>query len=348
MAHMHFRRTVYDVSTGGSRKRILYITRDQGMSVSHSARQLAYTQRESREDLVLTETRNLPRWAANGVAFFEAAEKYERANGVAFEEWKVTLPKELSVEANVALTADIIDAVAGDDYPVVYAFHNPQTIDGQGEQPHLHIIISARKTDMFDRGEAGHFRRWNAAQPWKGGAQKGHSLSKMGAVRAHRELVADIINLHLEAHGAQSRVYPGSLASLGIVRKPEPKMLPSESADWREKGVKSGKVLEIEALRAQRDKQAEAERIQIAWEHRKRYLGIDGNMSWEDALLQVRIARDDRITMPPQVESTAKLRVIERAAQREVMRVGRGVKRDRHEVRGGLHLHVFERRWHEK
>ena len=49
--------------------------------------------------------------------YFRAAERYERVNGVAFEEWKVTLPQELSHRQNLALTRDLVDAIAGTRLP---------------------------------------------------------------------------------------------------------------------------------------------------------------------------------------------------------------------------------------
>ena len=50
------------------------------------------------------------------------------ANGVAFEEWKVTLPHELSHRQNMALMRDLVDAIAGTRLPITYAFHDPTTL----------------------------------------------------------------------------------------------------------------------------------------------------------------------------------------------------------------------------
>ena len=49
-------------------------------------------------------------------------------NRVAFEEWKVTLPHELSHRQNMALMRDLVDAIAGTRLPITYAFHDPTTL----------------------------------------------------------------------------------------------------------------------------------------------------------------------------------------------------------------------------
>ena len=116
--------------------------------------QLRYL-REDREDLVYERSRNLPSWADNNPhTYFRAAERYERVNGVAFEEWKVTLPHELSHRQNLALTRDLVDAIAGTQLPITYAFHDPPTLRGTRRQPHLHLLISARQNDAYTRTAA--------------------------------------------------------------------------------------------------------------------------------------------------------------------------------------------------
>ena len=117
MAHLHFKRTVYRSGGGTATKRLEYITRQPERDLVAADRQLRYL-REDREDLVYERSRNLPIWAeGNPHTYFRAAERYERVNGVAFEEWKVTLPQELSHRQNLALTRDLVDAIAGTRLP---------------------------------------------------------------------------------------------------------------------------------------------------------------------------------------------------------------------------------------
>ncbi len=79
-------------------------------------------------------TRNLPAWAqGKSHTYFTAAEQYERKGrvhtdgtksrpGIAFEEWKMTLPQELSVEQNTALMHDLVEAIAGTSCRSPWAF----------------------------------------------------------------------------------------------------------------------------------------------------------------------------------------------------------------------------------
>ena len=154
MAHLHFKRTVYRSGGGTATKRLEYITRQPERDAVAADRQLRYL-REDREDLVYERSRNLPAWAeGNPHTYFSAAERYERVNGVAFEEWKVTLPQELSHRQNLALTRDLVDAIAGTRLPITYAFHDPPTLDGTRQQPHLHLLLSARQNDAHIRTAA--------------------------------------------------------------------------------------------------------------------------------------------------------------------------------------------------
>ena len=173
---------------------------------------VALPRAEDREDLVYERSRNLPAWAGgNPHTYFRAAERYERANGVAFEEWKVTLPQELSHRQNLALTRDLVDAIAGTRLPITYAFHDPATLDGTRQQPHLHLLISARQNDAHIRTAATHFKRYNRDHPERGGAEKDALFWHKGAIKAHRVLISDVVNVHLEYAGLAARVHPGQL-----------------------------------------------------------------------------------------------------------------------------------------
>ena len=177
VAHLHFARTVYHSGGGKASGRIAYITRQPEHEGSAYDRQARYIAREDREDLVYERSRNLPAWAAgNPHTYFRAAERYERANGVAFEEWKVTLPHELSHRQNLALMRDLVEAIAGTRLPITYAFHDPPTLRGTRQQPHLHLLISARQNDAHTRTAATHFKRYNRAHPERGGAREGRGV----------------------------------------------------------------------------------------------------------------------------------------------------------------------------
>jgi hypothetical protein len=324
MAHLHFRRTVYKAGSSKAAARIEYITGQKITEQDKADRQLRYI-KEGREDLITEGTRNLPAWAeGNPHTYFRAAEQYERASvnnvqrrGVAFEEWKITLPQELSRAQNQALIDDLLDTIAGDRLPCTYAFHAPTTIDGRQEQPHIHLLISGRITDGHARTPAQHFKRWNSKQPERGGAQKDVRMNHQGAVKAHRLMISDMLNVHLELNGQVARVHPDTLESRGIQRAPEPKLLPSESAAYREKGEVSptmAEVLRIREARAQ-DPPAEQNQARQYWEQRKAFLGLTRDMSKADKVGRIVALRHGTKAPTPQRSPSRQHRVELSAAE---------------------------------
>jgi hypothetical protein len=294
MAHLHFHRTVYKSGGQKAAERVNYITRAERPEESRAERQLRYINQAGREDLVYTRTRNLPAWAeGNPHTYFQAAERQEWALGNAFEEWKITLPQELSQGQNMALMRDLVDAIAGDRLPITYAFHCPATLDKAQEQPHLHLLISARQSDGITRTPAQHFKKYNKAHPERGGAPKDQALYHLRAVKQWRVTITDIVNLHLERAGCAERVHPDRLEDRAIDRKPEPKLRPSESRAYRDKGVVSDRMAEVLATRAQRQETRGTEQADARsyWEERKSVLGITDGMDGAAQLAAVSMAR---------------------------------------------------------
>jgi MobA/MobL family len=288
MPHLHFRRTVYKSGGTAAVARVDYITRADA--------QVTYITGQ-REDLVASGTRNLPVWAPDAVTYFAAAEQYEGGGAKrrynAFEEWKITLPQELTREQNLVLIDDLLACIVGDSMPCTWGFHAPLTLDGTAPQPHIHLLLSTRHNDGHVRSPVQHFQRWNAKAPAQGGAQKDRLLRAMGAVKAQRLMISDVLNLHLELHGKVGRVHPDSLVSRGIAREPEPKLLPSESAAFREDGVVGktlAKVLGIRAIRASAPPHEQNNARQY-WEQRKAFLGITRDMDREAQLAQLLVRR---------------------------------------------------------
>jgi MobA/MobL family len=300
MAHVALMRTVYKSGGRAARGRLQYITRDLERAQTPAARQLRYL-REGREDLVYTNTRNLPGWAqGDACRYFQEAERSERAPGAqeryrgrAFEEWKILLPNMLGHAANMHLMRDLLDVIAGDLLPCTYAFHDPTSLSGTTQQPHLHLLISARQTDEHERTPSQHFRRYNARHPAQGGARKDPAFRHKGAVKAWRVTISDVLNVHLERAGLQDRVHPDSLHERGIDRKPEPKLLPSESQAYRDNGVVSATMAEVLTIRAERQQTRSQEQANAReyWEERKVALGITEDMALPAQLAVIGMAR---------------------------------------------------------
>jgi hypothetical protein len=276
--------------------------------------------REGREDLVYERTKNLPAWAANAQEFFKAAEQYERKGGVAFEEWKMTLPHECTRAQNMALMRDLVNAIAGERLPITYAFHDPRTLDNARQQPHLHLLISSRQNDTHTRTPAQHFKRWNAQHPERGGAHKDRTFAHMGAMKAHRVLIADIVNAHLERYGHAARIHPDRLEDRDIERQPEPKLLPSESREYRDKGIISARLQQVLDIRAERAQHLAREQNDVRryWESRKTELGLTRDLPMDTKLARIQEARTHTITHAPARPTLEHLRAEERLLQREV------------------------------
>ena len=84
---------------------------------------------QRREDLVATTSQNLPAWAdGKPHTFFAAAERYEGVDRVAFTEWKITLPRELSHRENLALAHDLANHKSE-------ALANYRKLDREAEHP---------------------------------------------------------------------------------------------------------------------------------------------------------------------------------------------------------------------
>jgi hypothetical protein len=293
VAHLHFRRTVYKAGGQKATDRVSYITRQPVRELSAAEQQVRYIS-EGREDCLFTTSKNLPAWAAGKPhVFFQAAETYERANGIAFEEWKIALPQELSHRVHMALTRDLIQVIAGDELPITYAFHAPRTMDGHGQQPHLHLLLSPRRNDGLTRTAAQYFRRYNPQHPEHGGARKDPVMNQFGAVKAHRVLITDVLNMHLERAGCLERVHPETLERQGIARQPEPKLFPSESHAYRKDGTVSARMQEVLDVRTARQQTRAEEQASARayWAQRKEDLGLTSAMDGAAQLAVIGAAR---------------------------------------------------------
>ena len=121
----------------------------------------------------LAESGNSPPWAANSPSYFwHAADAHERANGHAYREFELALPRELTPEQRADLVRALVAQELGERHAYTFAIHNPiAALDG-GEQPHAHVMNSDRERDGIERDPEQHFRRYNAKVPVRGGCQK--------------------------------------------------------------------------------------------------------------------------------------------------------------------------------
>ncbi|CAB3804596.1 AAA family ATPase [Paraburkholderia fynbosensis] len=207
---------------------------------------------EERGDLKMTESGNMPAWAAHDASlFWQAADTHERVNGRPYTEIEVSIPRELDDEQRVALVREFVEHTLGERHAYTWAIHNPAASDGL-EQPHAHIMFTERVNDGIARDPEHYFRRWNAADPEKGGAGKDRYLSSRQFVRDVREEWAVTANHFMAQAGIEARIDHRSYRTLGIELEPSVKVGVARYAG--ERGVMAS-VLEENRQRAFRNGQ---------------------------------------------------------------------------------------------
>jgi MobA/MobL family len=198
-----------------------YLCREEALpGMRHSQ----YLVREGRDahDLTACGYGGLPPWARDGVHFFEQADRWERRNATVARGFQISLPRELSAEARLAL-ADDLRATFFEQYPHVWAVHTPCASDGR-EQPHLHVVLSERRClDGYTRGPKEYFARAaNREEDARaGGVRKDRSWVGIGRLRNFRAEVALMLNAALDREGLAVAVSHVSLRQRDLDREPE-------------------------------------------------------------------------------------------------------------------------------
>jgi hypothetical protein len=181
------------------------------------------------EDLKAAGCANMPSWAkADPTIFWDKSDQHERKNGTTYREAEFALPRELTLEQQIALVEDFIREQIGDRHAYQYGIHCPPAALEGGEQPHVHLMYSERVIDGIDRDPADYFKRYNAKNPERGGCRK-DSAGTLERLEATRKLCADIQNKHLAMAGRPERVDHRSLKDQGISRAPEPRVGPRKN-----------------------------------------------------------------------------------------------------------------------
>lgn len=236
----------------------------KGKAAAHAAyiaREGKYSGSTRYEDLEATQYGNMPAWAEHNPAeFWQAADDNERANGSAYREIEIALPRELTPPQRLELVQDFVQQEIGDKHAYQFAIHTPKAALEKGEQPHAHIMYSERMNDGIERDNEQYFKRYNAKYPEKGGAKKfsrGNGMEEVkNALLATRERWAIIQNKHLEKHGHDERVSHLSLEDQGITeREPEQHL----GGSGVRNNAKKRALIELRAANAENSKaQAEA------------------------------------------------------------------------------------------
>lgn len=176
------------------------------------AREKSFSSKKIRQELVASEDFNLPSWAGNSREFFEAADKFERNNGVVFRQLIIALPCELSHEENILVAKNIVQKIIGNDKAGTWAIHSKPAFTTNDENIHMHLMFSDRIQDpaIKEKSKELYFRRYNSKNPEKGGYQKDTTLNtghhKNPAMNQIREQIADAINEGYAKAGIDIRI----------------------------------------------------------------------------------------------------------------------------------------------
>lgn len=166
--------------------------------------------------LVFSESGNMPTWAADDPRkFWEAADRYERANGALYHTIEIALPLALNHEQQLAAARENVAQLVGNKHPYTFTIH------GNVGNPHFDVMFTARTLDEIERGPELFFKRANGRNPERGGCPK-VAISERGPewVVQVRKNWEEIANRHLRAADSDVRIDHRSYKSRGIDKAP--------------------------------------------------------------------------------------------------------------------------------
>ena len=135
------------------------------------------------------------------------------ANGRLFREVEFAMPVELSEAGRREVASQFAEQLTGQErLPYTLAGHRGESQDpAKPDNPHCHLMISERTNDGLERSAAQWFKRYNAADPEKGGARKSTATKPREWLENTREAWAERANQALEWAGSDERIHEGSL-----------------------------------------------------------------------------------------------------------------------------------------
>ena len=215
-------------------------------------------------ELVYTESGHMPAWAnaeAGALAYWDAADLYERRNGRLYKSIEIALPLALDPDQQRALAVQFAHSLTdADQLPYTLALHA-----GKGENPHCHLMISERANDQLERSPAHWFKRYNAAEPEAGGAQKSTALKPKEWLLETRAAWAAQTNAALQEAGLALRIDHRSLEAQGIERVPGIHLGPAAAAmeargELSERGNRQAEINQLNEQLTALEKEIEYER----------------------------------------------------------------------------------------
>lgn len=221
-----------------------------------------YIEREGRyasdkAEVIHSQSENMPEWAQNPRAYWDAADVYERGNGRLFKQLEFALPKELTADQQKEVVQGYVDKLTptkDGPLPYSYAIHKGH----ETENPHCHLMISERALDGHQRSPETWFKRANSRNPEKGGAKKTEELKPKEWLHEARQEWSQQANRALERAGHDARIDHRSLKEQGIDREPTQHLGPTAAALER-KGIQTDRGQQVLQAEQTQTNQAEQE-----------------------------------------------------------------------------------------
>jgi hypothetical protein len=166
-------------------------------------------QYQKRGGVELVESGNMPEFAqADPHSFWVAADAHERANGRAYTEIQIALPRELNSAQREELARETTRELMGNRFAYTMAVHVPLAKDNI-DQPHMHLMFSERAVDATTRelAEDRFFKR--------NGAKKDPAWNDRNKPEEVREKWVAMMNGAMERAGIEQRVDARSWADQG-------------------------------------------------------------------------------------------------------------------------------------
>lgn len=184
-----------------------------------------YQRQDIAQEFVTGESFNIPEWAKNPKEFFEAADQYERKNGIVYREIVGSLPNQISLQEQIKIVHSVIEKCIGKDKACAYAIHSKKSkinkiFNEQSTNTHFHLMWSERCiTDISSqqiKPKEIFFKRYTPQNPQSSGYKKddtyrGNQTKRKKIIKKQREIFADIINAKFKELGINDSVTPLSI-----------------------------------------------------------------------------------------------------------------------------------------
>lgn len=193
----------------------------QSAAAKHSYIERTSTYKNCSDTVRISCSGNMPGWVENSAEYWRAADQHERANGVLFRQIEFALPRELSADDQNRLAVEFAEHVTNHEsgnLPYSLAIH-----EGNGVNPHAHLMISERHNDGHERDAQLWFKRAanKNAVAGSGGARKADISSKRKSWLADvRRDWSEFANRALERIDSDQRIDHRSYDEQNVGRVP--------------------------------------------------------------------------------------------------------------------------------